>query len=80
VSGGGYRTAAGGPSRMARAVWILMVVVWLGALAYGVFWVWSLLASAAPTSELLMTCAWLILGIVAWIVALNMGRQRYWGR
>ena len=65
---------------MARALWILLMVVWLGALAYGVFWVWSLLASAATTSELLMTCAWLILGIVAWIVALNMGRQRYWRR
>ena len=56
------------------------MAVWLGALGYGLFWVWSLFASAAPTSELLMTCAWLILGIVAWIVALNMGRQRYWGR
>jgi hypothetical protein len=65
---------------MARALWILMMVVWLGALGYGVFWVWSLLARAAPPSELLMTCAWLILGIVAWIVALNMGWQRYWGR
>jgi hypothetical protein len=56
------------------------MAVWLGALGYGLFWLWSLLANAAPTSELLMTGAWLILGIVAWIVALNMGRQRYWGR
>ena len=65
---------------MVRALWILLMMVWLGALGYGLFWVWSLLASAAPTSELLMTGAWLILGIVAWIMALNMGRQRYWGR
>jgi hypothetical protein len=65
---------------MARVLWILLMVVWLGALAYGVVWVWSLFARAAPTNELLMTGAWLILGIVAWIVALNMGRQRYWRR
>jgi hypothetical protein len=65
---------------MARAVWILMMAVWLGALGYGVFWVWSLFAGAAPTSEVLMACAWLILGIVAWIVALGMGRRRYWRR
>jgi hypothetical protein len=65
---------------MARAFWILLMAVWLAALGYGLFWAWSLLAIAAPTSELLMVCAWLILGIVAWIVALNMGRQRYWGR
>ena len=65
---------------MARALWVLLMAVWLGALGYGVHWVWSLFTSAAPTSELLMTCAWLILGIVAWIVALNMGRQRYWRR
>ena len=65
---------------MARAFWILLMALWLGALGYGLFWVWALFARAAPTSELLMTCAWLILGIVAWIVALNMGRQRYWGR
>jgi hypothetical protein len=63
---------------MARALWILMMVVWLGALGYGLFWVASLYASAAPKSELLMTCGWLILGVIAWIVALNMGRQRYW--
>jgi hypothetical protein len=31
-------------------------------------------------AEVLMTCAWLILGVVAWIVALSMGRQRYWRR
>jgi hypothetical protein len=65
---------------MARAFWILLMAVWLGALAYGLFWLWSLVASAAPTSELLMVGAWLILGVLAWIVALNMGRQRYWRR
>jgi hypothetical protein len=65
---------------MARALWILMMVVWLGALGYGLFWVWSLWAGAAPMAEVLMTCAWLILGVVAWIVALSMGRQRYWRR
>ena len=65
---------------MARALWILLMAVWLGALGYGLFWLWSLVASAAPTSELLMVGAWLILGVVAWIVALNMGRQRYWRR
>jgi hypothetical protein len=56
------------------------MAVWLGALAYGLFWLWSLVASAAPTSELLMVGAWLILGVLAWIVALNMGRRRYWRR
>jgi hypothetical protein len=65
---------------MAQALWVLMMAVWLGALGYGLLWVWSLFASAAPTTELLMTCAWLILGVVAWIVALSMGWRRYWRR
>ena len=65
---------------MAQALWVLMMAVWLGALGYGLLWAWSLFASAAPTIELLMACAWLILGVVAWIVALNMGWRRYWRR
>jgi hypothetical protein len=65
---------------MAQALWILMMAVWLGALGYGFLWAWSLFTSAVPTAELLMTCAWLMLGVVAWIVALNMGRRRYWRR
>jgi hypothetical protein len=63
---------------MAHALWILMMAVWLCALGYGLLWVWSLFTSAAPTSEVLMACAWLILGVVAWIVALSMGWRRYW--
>jgi hypothetical protein len=57
-----------------------MMVVWLGALGWGLCWVWSLFASEVPTAELLMVCAWLILGVVAWIVALSMGWRRCWRR
>jgi hypothetical protein len=33
---------------MVRALWILMMVVWLGGLGYGLFWVWSLWRARPP--------------------------------
>jgi hypothetical protein len=32
------------------------------------------------TADLVMGAVWLLIGAAAWIVALNLGRQRYWRR
>ncbi len=57
-----------------------MMVVWLGALVSGVWWVWPLFVGEAWTAERLGALFWLVLGAAAWLVALSFGRQRYWRR
>ncbi len=57
-----------------------MMVVWLGALVSGFWWVWQLFQGAATTAERLGALLWLVLGGAAWLVALSFGRQRYWRR
>jgi hypothetical protein len=34
----------------------------------------------AMTTELVVSLVWLIIGAAAWLVALNLGLQRYWRR
>ena len=61
-------------------VWSLMMVVWLGFLAFGAWWVWPHFERMAFTSELVMSAFWLSTGLLAWLVAFNLGRARYWRR
>ena len=61
-------------------VWLVMMLVWLGGLLYGLWWVWPHIERMAPTGELFVSLFWLVTGAVAWAVALNIGRQRYWRR
>ncbi|MDP8923099.1 MAG: hypothetical protein M3O34_09530, partial [Chloroflexota bacterium] len=65
---------------MKALLWGLMMLVWLGGLLFGLWWVWPRFAQPRLDGELVMIVIWLITGAVAWLVALNLGRQRYWRR
>jgi hypothetical protein len=65
---------------MMHLVWLLMMLLWLGGLLFGLWWVWPHFERAALTGELVMSVLWLTTGTLAWLLALNMGRQRYWRR
>ena len=64
---------------MVRAVvWHALMLVWLAALISGVWWLWPTLTAKAFTSDLVAGLLWLAIGTLAWIIAFNYGRQRYW--
>ena len=65
---------------MDAVLWVVMMLVWLGGLILGLWWVWPLFERLALTNDLVVAVIWLIAGAVAWIVALNFGLQRYWRR
>ena len=66
---------------MLRAiVWHVLMLIWLGALLSGVWWLWPNFTKPAITTDLVAGLLWLAIGTLAWIVALNYGRQRYWGQ
>lgn len=59
------------------ALWVAMMVIWLGALGFGLWWVWPHIESMALTAELVTSLVWLIIGVAGWLIALNLGLQRY---
>ena len=61
-------------------VWVLMMLVWMCGLILGLWWVWPHIQRLALTTDLVIGLVWLIIGAAAWIVALNLGLQRYWRR
>jgi hypothetical protein len=63
---------------MMAALWLVMMVIWLGALLGGLWWIWPHLEAMEPTLELLIGLAWLTTGAAAWLFALNLGLARYW--
>jgi len=65
---------------MGAILWVLMMLVWLAGLLYGLWWVWPHFERMALSADLVMASVWLIVGSAAWIVALNLGLQRYWRR
>ena len=65
---------------MRRLVWLAMMAVWAAAWLGGLWWIWPHLAGGRVTSDLLIGLAWLVAGGAAWLVALNLGRARYWPR
>ena len=65
---------------MAAVLWVVLMLVWLGGLLSGLWWVWPLFERMALTNDLVVAVIWLIVGAMAWIVALNFGLQRYWRR
>jgi hypothetical protein len=67
-----YRSA----QRM-KFLWCAMMLVWLAGLVYGLWWVWPLFERMTVSADLVMAVVWLIVGTAAWIVALNLGLQRY---
>ena len=65
---------------MKAFLWVLMMLAWLGGLLFGLWWVWPRFEQPRLDAELVMIVIWLTTGTVAWLVALNLGRQRYWRR
>jgi hypothetical protein len=65
---------------MIAALWALMMLIWLAGLGFGVWWVWPHFERMALTWDLVAAIMWLVMGTLAWIVAFDMGRRRYWRR
>jgi hypothetical protein len=51
------------------------MAAWLGALLLGLWWVWPHFERGRLTGDLVLSVLWLVGGAVAWIVALNAGRD-----
>ena len=65
---------------MKAYLWLVMMLVWLGALLGGLWWIWPHVEAREPTRDLFIGLAWLIAGGAAWLLALNLGVARYWRR
>ncbi len=64
---------------MFRAIlWHVLMLIWLGALISGVWWIWPNFTKPAVSTDLIAGVLWLAIGALAWVVAFNYGRQRYW--
>jgi hypothetical protein len=57
-----------------------MMLLWMGGLVLGLRGIWPLLQRPALTPDLVIPLVWLIIGTAAWVVAFNVGRQRFWRR
>lgn len=58
---------------MLRLLWALMMAIWLGALGYGLWWVWPHVERGQLTGDLVASVVWIVIGAAAWGVALNTG-------
>jgi hypothetical protein len=56
-------------------LWGLLMAVWLGGLLFGLWWVWPHFERGALTGDLVLAALWLVGGGVAWLAALNAGRD-----
>jgi hypothetical protein len=65
---------------MVAFLWLGLMLIWLGGLIFGLWWVWPHFERLALTTDLVVASLWLITGALAWIVALNAGLHRYWRR
>lgn len=65
---------------MLAYLWAAMMLVWLGAWLFGLWWVWPHFERGQFTGELVVALFWLITGGLAWTVALSIGRARFWRR
>jgi hypothetical protein len=66
---------------MLRAIlWHVLMLLWLAALAFGVWWMWPTFVKLNVNADFVSGALWLAIGALAWIVALNHGRARYWQR
>jgi hypothetical protein len=54
-----------------------MMLAWMGGLALGLWWVWPHIQRLALTADLVVSLVWLVIGTAAWLVALNLGYQRF---
>ena len=66
---------------MIRAVlWHALMLVWLGMLIRGVWWMWPTFVRLELNEDLVTGTLWLTMGGLLWVLALRYGRQRYWRR
>ncbi len=65
---------------MRALLWAVMMVVWMGGLISGLWWVWPHIQRLTLSADLVVGLMWLIIGSAAWVVALNFGIQRYFSR
>jgi hypothetical protein len=65
---------------MLAYLWALLMLVWLGALLFGLRSVWPHFERMQLIGELVAALFWLIMGALAWILALRLGVARYWPR
>ena len=54
-----------------------MMLAWMGGLALGLWWVWPHIQRRLLTADLVVSVVWLVIGTAAWLVALNLGYQRF---
>jgi hypothetical protein len=54
-----------------------MMLLWMCGLAFGLWWVWPHVQRMALTADLVFSVVWLVIGTAAWLVALNLGYQRF---
>ena len=65
---------------MLAILWVSMMLVWLGGLVLGLWWVWPLIQQMTVTADLVFALMWLSVGTTAWLFALNLGYQLFWRR
>jgi hypothetical protein len=73
-SGGRAPAATRSHSPALAVVWGVLMAIWLGALLFGLWWVWPHFERGALTGDLVLAVLWLLGGGAAWVVALNAGR------
>ena len=59
-------------------VWHALMLVWLVFLVRGVWWIWPAIGAMEYSQDLVAGVLWLGMGTLAWVLAFNYGRQRYW--
>jgi len=62
---------------LAAALWLLLMLAWLGGLLLGLWQAWPLFTAPAPAQDRVAAAMWLVVGAAAWLVALDFGRRRY---
>lgn len=62
---------------MAAAAWALMMIAWALGLALGAWQAAPLFTGPAPAADRVVAVMWLVIGGAAWLLALNLGRQRF---
>jgi len=65
---------------MLAYLWAAMMLIWLAAWLFGLWWVWPHFERGQFTAELVTALFWLVTGAVAWSVALRLGLARFWRR
>ena len=61
-------------------VWHALMLIWLGLLIRGVWWMWPTFVRLEISEDLVAGSLWLVMGGLLWVLALLYGQQRYWRR